>query len=244
MDLWGEITGTFSAVAEVIWPGRCLVCGKVIDSPYRNFGIRRWVCGECLEDMPLTRFWQWTPNPAEENLWKRVGVVWAASLYFYRRESGWCTLVRDVKYNGNVRLGRALGYMLGNYIRKNPAYSGPGAVVPVPLHPIRRWRRGYNQAEAAAKGLAEALHIPLDTSLLRRVRYTRTQTRLDAKGKEANVRNAFAVNLREAERLRGKGVAHIIVVDDVMTTGSTITEAVKPLMPLFAVSVATLGFVE
>jgi len=234
----------FSAVADLIWPRRCIVCENLLQG--HSDGLGNWICEECLQDMPLTRFWRWEENPAEQRMWKRVGVVSATSLFFYRQEGGYGNLVRDVKYYGNFRLGISLGYTLGAYMKESGRFAQEGvdAVVPIPLHPFRKWKRGYNQAQIEALGVAKALGVPLAEGLIIRKRYTRTQTVLSEEEKRRNVKNAFSVNLRMARKLAGKGVTHILVVDDVMTSGATLSAAVTPLMELFSVSVATLGFVE
>ena len=151
-------------------------------------------------------------------------------------------------------------------------YGDVQAVVPVPLHWFKRWRRGFNQAEIIARGVAERLgtrtavrhntpcaensdpvgtafttdtqRLPVVPHLLRRVKYTSTQTRRSASSRQKNVSGAFAVNHRELECLKAAGITHILLVDDVLTTGATLSECVRLLQDHFTVSVATLGFVE
>ena len=119
------------------------------------------------------------------------------------------------------------------------------AVVPVPLHWRKRWRRGFNQAEIIASGVAEKLGgFLVEPNLLRRRRYTSTQTRRSATSRLSNVSGAFAVNPRELEKLRAAGITHILIVDDVLTTGATLSECIRLLQDHFTVSAATLGFVE
>jgi len=244
MELRRTIGEGLNSVADLIWPRRCIVCESLLHGYRKDLG--NWLCEECLEDMPLTRFWRWEENPAEERMWHRAGVVTATSLFFYRQEGGYGNLVRDVKYYGNARLGIALGRTLGNYIKEGGKLDAEPVqvVVPVPLHPFRRWRRGYNQAEIEARGIAEALGAKMIPNLLIRKKYTRTQTTLSAEEKRLNVKNAFSLNRRIASKLVGEGVTHILVVDDVLTSGATLAAAVTPLMEFWSVSVATLGFVE
>ena len=285
---WKAIFGQFifmcRELGDLLMPRRCLVCGEVLETLPDGNGLLDFLCPACAEDLPETFFWGWDENPAERNLWRRVGIVHAASLYFYRHQNEYTRLVQAVKYEGNLRLGRALGRELGRRMREVGRFSAPSkefvtgetipgvqAVVPVPLHPLRRWKRGYNQAEIIARGIAEgfdgrrsvcggqtrrrlfsfarskrsgAAGIVVVTDLLKRGRYTRTQTKLSAEEKQRNVAGAFVLRPKAVARLQAQGIRHLLLVDDVLTTGATLSEAVKPLLPHFRVSVATIAFVE
>ena len=286
---WRKIQAQFiymcRELGDLLMPRRCLVCGEVLETLPDENGLLDFLCPACAEDLPETFFWGWDENPAERNLWRRVGIVHAASLYFYRHQNEYTRLVQAVKYEGNLRLGRALGRELGRRMREVGRFSAPSkefvtgetipgvqAVVPVPLHPLRRWKRGYNQAEIIARGLAEGLTggrrsacegqtrrrlfsfarskqsgaagIVVVTDLLRRGRYTRTQTKLSAEEKQRNVAGAFVLRPKVVARLQAQGIRHLLLVDDVLTTGATLSEAIKPLLPHFRVSVATIAFVE
>ena len=311
---WRKIQAQLSymwrALGDLLMPRRCPVCGEVLETLHEDDGtdgLSAHLCPACAEDLPETFFWGWDENPAEQNLWRRVGIIHAASLYYYRQESGYPRLVQAVKYEGNLRLGHALGRELGRRMREAGRFSAPSkdfvtgetipgiqAIVPVPLHPLRHWKRGYNQAEVIARGLAEGLTggrtgvrtggrtggltgvrrsvcegqtrrrlfsfarskhaggafltaadtLPVITDLLRRARYTRTQTKLSAEEKQRNVAGAFVLRPKAVARLQAQGIRHLLLVDDVLTTGATLSEAVKPLLPHFYVSVATIAFVE
>ena len=115
----------------------------------------------------------------------------------------------------------------------------------VPLHPLRRWRRGYNQAEVLAREVAAALGARLGKGLLRRRRYTRTQTRLHGEAKARNVDAAFVLTRRA--RRKGLAAHHVLLLDDVFTTGATLGacfRALLPLCPSARLSVATLAVVK
>lgn len=227
------------AFLELLFPRLCPVCGKCLEVE------EQFLCGRCEEDFPYTWSWAFGENPVERRMWERVGIVAAASLCFYRKEGGYAELIKRVKYGGDRALGLYLGRMLGERMREGGRFGDIQAVVPVPLHPLRRWRRGYNQAEIIAQGIAEGLGgVKVEMHLLRRRKHTGTQTKLSARERSANVKNAFAMNPRKAAKMASEGISHILVVDDVLTSGATLSEAVKPLLDTFAVSVATAGFVE
>lgn len=224
---------------DLFFVRECAVCGAKLDSGERH------LCPACIEDIPLTYFWNYSENGAMETLGGRCHVYNAAALFFYRHDSRYCEIVRQFKYGGDTALGLWSAHLLGDYLAAGGLYAGVQAVVPVPLHWRKRWKRGFNQAEVIARGIAESLgNLPVSPYLLRRLRYTSTQTRKRAEQRASNVSGAFALNVREAERLMAAGVKHVLLVDDVVTTGATLAACVRLLEPCFTVSVATLGFVE
>lgn len=229
----------WGALSDLLFPRECVVCGGKLDVGEDS------ICGTCLLDVPYTRFWDWDENPAERRIWRYAGIESAASLFFYRYEGGYASLVHQVKYGGRPELGHRLGLSLGRKMAASGRFCSIQAVVPVPLHPLRRLRRGYNQAEKIASGIAEGLGgLPVVTVLLRRSRNTHTQTQLSGEEKRRNVAGAFEADLESARLLASRGIRNILVADDVMTSGATISAAVHPLMEAFRVSVATIGFVE
>ena len=213
------------------------MCGEFLQTD------ERYVCAECLADMPLTYFWTWRENPAERMLWGRTYLYGVVSLFYYSYDNDYKELLHQVKYGGDVALGRWLGEMLGRYMRDS--YPSPEVIVPVPLHWRRKWRRGYNQAEVIASGLAEGMDgRPVVTRLLRRVKYAVSQTRMHVGNKWENVSGAFSLNPKaDLETLRGR---HILLVDDVLTTGATAEACWDALrvIPDIKISYASVAFVQ
>ena len=170
--------------------------------------------------------------------------AYAAALFFYRAESDYSKITRCIKYHGRLEVGRHFGRLLGERLAGCSLFADVDAVVPVPLHWTRRWKRGYNQAEVIAGAVALRLGVPLRCNMLRRSRRTGTQTKLGIDEKKKNVSGAFTVSrkLRPDE----ESPNHILIIDDVFTTGSTLhacfvaLRAVYP--PSVRISVATLGF--
>ena len=223
----------------MVWPRRCGVCGGFLDTE------ERYVCAECLKDMPLTYFWSWRGNPAEQILWARTYLEGVVSLFYYSRDNDYKELLHAVKYSGNLATGRWLGRILGEKMRE-AAYPLPDVIVPVPLHWRRQWKRGYNQAEVIARGISEGLagDVPVLTDILRRVRYSTSQTRMSVGSKWENVSGSFVLidNITAAERLSGR---HVLLVDDVLTTGATVEACWDALrvIPDIRVSYASIAFV-
>ena len=174
----------------------------------------------------------------------RERYAYAAALFFYLSEADYRLIPYQIKYHGNVDAGRHFGRMLGRRLASSAQYADVDLVVPVPLHWTRRWKRGYNQPEAIASGVAEAMGVPLRTDVLMRVQRTMTQTKVSVSEKAENVLGAFAVC---EDKVASDSYRHILLIDDIFTTGSTLYACFVALRVVFPpsvrISVATLGFV-
>jgi ComF family protein len=170
--------------------------------------------------------------------------VYSAALFFYKEDSKYRHIPQQLKYHGNTAIGRHFGKMLGARLIESAEFKNADLIVPVPLHWSRKWKRGYNQAEILAQGIAMEMRIPVRTDLLRRIRRTVTQTRLGIEAKGENVAGAFCANIKKPDTI--KGIRHVILIDDVFTTGSTMAEcfmALRQVLPKdVRISVATLCF--
>ena len=252
--LWREVVcrlrQALLGLRDLFFVRSCVVCGDELRSEEDLHGDAiadggGHICRRCMEDIPLTYFWNYSENAAMDTLAGRCHVYNAASLFFYRQDSGYCDIVRRCKYGGDVALGYWAGALLGRYLAAGGLYGDVQAIVPVPLHPLKRFKRGFNQSEVVARGIATGLGgVRVETRLLYRRRYTSTQTRKSLAERGRNVSGAFGVRRKALERLRAEGVRHIMVVDDVLTTGATLSACIKVLEDTFTVSAATLGFVE
>ena len=240
------------AAADLLLPRACIVCGHKLKLD------ESFICTACLDDIPLTRYHLLRHNPMADRLneliQKHLEVLWdsgrmiseryayATALFFYDSEAGYRHIPYQIKYHGNISAGRYFGKMLGQETAKAPWLHDVDAVIPVPLHWRRKWSRGYNQAEIIAEEVSKVLGVPMRTDLLKRKRHTRTQTRLEISEKAANVEGAFIASCTSCS-----GVKHLLLVDDVFTTGGTLHACYVALRSVFPpevrISVATLGFV-
>lgn len=245
------ILNGFKSAADLLLPRVCIVCGC------RLLRHERHICLSCLMDMPLTHFWDMSHNPMADRFNEMIEkgleggkerYAYAAALFFYHHDAGYRHIPYQIKYHGNTEAGTHFGKMLGKRLASGSLWSDVDMVIPVPLHWTREWKRGYNQAETIASAIASETGIPIRTDILKRRRRTRTQTRLDIEGKAKNVAGAFSVSEDAAAIFReGGNVRHILLVDDVFTTGSTLHACFQALRSVFPpsvrISVATLGFV-
>ena len=186
------------ALAATLFPPRCCLCG------FRGASADLDLCEVCHADLP------W-------NVHESSGVL-APLRYEYPVDD----MIRRLKYHGAIEHARVLGVLLAAAARARDAPL-PRLLVPVPLHTARLRERGFNQAYALARYAGRVLEVPYARTLLRRVRDTPSQTALDVTARRHNVRGAFAVcGPRAMERLLA--AEHVAIVDDVMTTGSTLAE--------------------
>ena len=237
------------AALDIFLPRTCVVCGRKLLLNEAH------ICLYCMADMPLTHFWNRSHNPMADRFnelsSKDESLVgerysYACSLFFFKDNSPYRQILYDIKYNGNIAAGRYFGALLGGRIATSDIFSDVDVVVPVPLHWRRKWKRGYNQAEVIAGSIAAQLGVPMRSDLLRRTRHTGTQTRLNVEAKKSNVHGAFKASAKCISSM-GHHPKHVLLIDDVFTTGNTIfacfcaLRAVLP--PPVRISVVTLGFV-
>lgn len=251
----GSVLRGLRAAGEILLPRQCITCGQ------RLLLEEKHLCLECLADLPQTYFWTMSHNPMadrfNENIQKDIETdeddglheryAYAAALFFYHSEAQYRLIPYQIKYHGNIRAGRYFGRMLGNRLASSELFEDVDMVVPVPLHWTRKWKRGYNQAEVIAGAVAEALGAPMRTDLLRRRKRTTTQTRMEVEDKRKNVAEAFVSTPSLADIAAQDGIRHLLLIDDVFTTGATLHAcfaALRTVLPASVrISVATLGFV-
>lgn len=176
---------------------------------------------------------------------------YAAALFFYEEDSSdedahYDRITKAIKYNSNFEAASLFSGLLAEELASSPLFSDVDMVIPVPLHFLRHWKRGYNQAELIARGIARRLGSELCTKTLKRRRRTRSQATLPMESKASNVQGAFV--LRENKSTQPpKEPRHILLVDDVFTSGSTLDECRKALRRRYGmqvrISIATLAFV-
>jgi len=164
----------------------------------------------------------------------------AAAYLFFDKDSRVQTLVHDFKYHDNSKLAEHLGQLAAHDMKADGMFGDVDFLVPVPLHPKKERQRGYNQSFCIARGFASVYEIPVREDLIRRKLYTLTQTRKSLYERHLNTEEVFAVN--DATPFAGK---HILLIDDVITTGATSLACIDALMtvPDIRISVFSLSVV-
>jgi len=219
----------------LIYPRQCEACGASL-----HHG-EQVLCLNCIYQMPRTGYWDEPGNNMEKMFWGKVQLEHVCALFFFNKGSRYRHLLHKLKYKGKKNIGIALGRRLGMELKSAALYQTVDTVIPIPLHPKRQRHRGYNQSEQIAIGIAEATGWKLDTRTVFRQQFTATQTRKTRLGRWQNVAEVFGV--KQADALQNK---HVLLVDDVITTGATIEACAQHLLNIEGcrVSVAALACVK
>lgn len=221
------------AFFELLFPRLCKLCYNHL------FEHEEELCNQCLRHLPRSGFELVRENPVHQMFWGRAHFQKACALYYYRKGEKVQDLMHQLKYRGHLQLGRVLGKQLGQVLIQSGFINGLEVLIPVPLHPLKLHKRGFNQAEQIALGVSETTSFPVNTNCLYRAVNTSSQTRKGRYERWQNVSQIFAV--RQPELLKDK---HVLLIDDVVTTGSTLEACYEVLksVPGIQVSVATLGY--
>ena len=215
-----------------MFPRLCEVCGRPLT---RGEEI---ICLECLAEMPRCRFHRLPFNRLHEKLADpNLLIDRAAALFYYTRGNAWARLLQKGKYDNQPQIFSYLGRLLAREIRPDGFFDGIDLIVPVPLHPSKLRRRGYNQSLVLAQAVSEVTGIPI-AEPLEAYRHE-TQTRRSAVNRWLNAKDVYTCP--DGSALAGR---HLLVVDDIVTTGATVRACCRALLgaePTVRLSVLSVG---
>lgn len=226
------ITKLWKQLCDLVSPRACVVCGRRL--PVATDVL----CPVCQLHLPRTGFQQ-TP---EDNLlarlfWGIIPIERAVAFCYYSPASGTARAVYDMKYHHRPDVGVALGRLMATELQPSGFFDGIDLLVPVPLAPRRLRERGYNQSCQLALGVSRVTGLPVSEDVVCRTTFTSSQTQLSRQNRQENVEGVFL--LRQAERLKGR---HVLLIDDVITTGATVTACARELLRAENVRVSLLSF--
>lgn len=219
-------------LAELLYPRLCVVCGdKLIEQ-------EDWICLHCLHHIPRTNFHLNHDNPVARLFYGKVNIEYATSYFYFSKGSQYQALLHELKYKGMKELGEEMGKHFAIDLQQSSEFRSVDIICPVPLHPSKEKKRGYNQSWWIASGIAKQLNKELSSNNLSRTTATETQTRKSRFERYLNVDGIF--ELRDPEVFSGK---HILLIDDVVTTGATLEACASAILAATnaKVSVATLA---
>ena len=216
-------------------PRHCAVCGAVLDDG------EEVLCLKCDIGSPRTGYHLRADNPVEQRLWGRFPLVRAASYLRYGKGGDYRRILLQLKYGGRKDYARAMGRRMAADLARSGFFEGVDVLLPVPLHPGKERRRGYNQSVCLAQGVSDVTGIPVSVGNVRRRKFTETQTRKSSLQRWENVDGVFTA--ADATAFAGR---HVLLLDDVLTTGATLTACADALQGVEGVrfSVLTLAVAE
>lgn len=222
-----------SDIENLIFPNECYSCEKEL-SRFENH-----LCSFCENDLPLTNFHLFNgESPTDKLFWGRVNITNTYSHLFFEKNKTSQTILFNLKYKNKPELGVYFGEKIGENLIKVKDFENIDAIIPVPLHHKKEFIRGYNQSEVLAIGINNILNKTLDLKTVQRTKHSASQTKKSRFQRWDNVNEIFKVN----EKI--KHYRHVVIIDDVITTGSTIESiihAIRKKNPDILISVVTLA---
>jgi ComF family protein len=217
---------------SLVYPRICALCGN---SLWRSEEV---ICQKCEYHLPKTNFHLDPENPVSRLFWGRARISSAAAFLHFNKGNSAQELIHKLKYKGRKDIGILLGNRYGLYLKNAPLFNGISSIIPVPLHRKKFVARGYNQSEQFGMGLSSAMGVPVESGELIRSHETETQTKKSRFKRWENVSETFTV--RDPQKLEG---SHVLLVDDVITTGATIEACILALaaIPGIRVSIAAIA---
>jgi len=217
------------AFINLFFPSLCLACGEPLNKH------EQYICLHCHHKLPKTHYHKEKENKITEMFWGRIPVYSAAAYLYFIKSSKVQHLLHSFKYQNQKMLGIHLGEIYGQELSKSPLFATADYIIPIPLHPKKEYLRGYNQSKCFALGLSKSMGIPLHEALKRRA-FTHTQTKKNKYERWTNVSEAF--ELKNPTVYQNK---HILIVDDVITTGATMEACAQHFANIEGIKISLAG---
>ena len=218
---------------HIIFPKSCLICKREVELD------EQLLCFHCLSDLPLTNFSDHTENRLENSFRGRIPVSSATSLVYFHKKGPVQRLMHQLKYHHKQEIGSFFGNWLGEEMLRSRRFAQIDIILPVPLHPDKQKKRGYNQVTTFAEQLAIKLQTELRCDLLIKTSASKTQTRKNREERTLDKGNEF--KLLEIDFLEDK---HLLLVDDIITSGATLEACWLQLRKVkgMSISLASMAF--
>lgn len=222
----------YSGLLHIIYPNLCAGCDADLPTSFSCF------CFICQRRLQSTDMHLLEVNEFTDRFWGRLPLHSGTAMYYFNRKSPIQNALHKLKYKNQPDIGLRIGRQMGSVLATSPLFDSVEAVIPVPLHLKKERSRGYNQSAMLASGIADTLRVPILSGVLVRQQFADSQTRKKRMERFDNVSEAFV--LKKPERIQGK---HILLVDDVLTTGATLETCGNALLkaPDIKLSMATIA---
>ena len=221
----------WSSLLDLISPRTCVVCGQRLSVSEET------ICSKCNLHLPRTGFQQ---DPYENIMakifWGQIPIERATALFYYEPHAETANILYEMKYKNHPEIGEVMGRLMARELQMSNFFEGIDGIIPVPLAKKRQRQRGYNQSHELAKGISEITGLPIYNKVVRRTVFEGSQTSLGRWERNENVEQVF--ELKDASTIQGK---HLLLVDDVVTTGATIIACAKELCKAGGVRISVLS---
>lgn len=213
-------------LASIFYPRNCVCCHQALSQAEKD------CCIICLTDLPRTNFVNYDENSVAKLFWGRIELTFGFSVFHFHKEGKLQALLHALKYKSKTQIGEFLGREMGKDFSGSKWNNSTDLILPIPLHPKKERLRGYNQCDFLARGMSSTAGIPYLSNVIERVTNTSTQTKKSKYERWKNVNSIFEVS--NANKILGKNV---LLIDDVITTGSTLESCAQTLLQSGAKSV-------
>jgi len=217
------------SILDIFFPNNCELCQKHLTHK------EVFICLECKFNLPYIDRHMQMLESIQKIFWGRIDIEHVYSVYNYQKGTNTQKILHAIKYHGKTKLAIHMGEIIGSQLPKNKMIN---VIIPIPLHPKKLKKRGYNQSLLLAEGIQKSNGITIATNFVHRIKINKSQTAFSKYDRWENVRTIFEV--KNAEELKNK---HILLVDDVLTTGATIEACAAAILSKVdcKISIATLA---
>lgn len=220
---------------SLFYPKVCAACdGELLKG-------EEFICVDCQLQLPYTGFINQTPNAVEQMFWGRVDIESATAFLYFKKGNRARKIMHRIKYKGEKELAQHIGKMMGEEMKRSEKFQSIEGIIPIPLHKKKQRKRGFNQSEWFAKGLAEKLDVEVITHVLLKTSETKSQTKKNRWQRWLNMSEQFVI--KQPETIANK---NILLVDDIITTGATLEACAITLKAATncKISIATMAITE
>ncbi len=221
------------SLLHLVFPNQCIVCDKELGKSEQK------LCSFCQGNLTYTHYHLYKEDsPMDKLFWGRVVINKTYAHLLFEKNKASQKILFNIKYKNSPQLARFFGEKIGTVLNNAPAFDNIELLIPVPLHPKKAFIRGYNQSEELAKGIGEKMNIPMNSGIIKKAVHTETQTRKSRFKRWDNVQGSFIIKNEILD------YQHIAIIDDVITTGSTIESIAQEILkknPNLSISVITLA---
>ena len=223
-------------LSHLLFPHHCEGCGS------DSLNEKEILCARCVDGLPATGFFEATNNPVEKIFYGRTRINNAAAAYYFTKDSLLQHLMIRLKYRNDKNAGLYLGKLMGYILQQAERFTTVDSLIPLPLNEKKEQSRGYNQAALICDGISSVWQKPVFPHAMVRSRFTETQTKQGRVSRWQNMEGVFSINPDPAAGLNLEN-RHILLVDDVITTGATLEACASAILEAGAsVSIATVAF--